>query len=506
MKLVPKLSAVAFAVAVTGCANTDIGKRGAELAVKQEASAARVSAFQAEMQKLADEKTAANSLRERTDSPFFSSTDKPTASIRPPQLDKKVDIKIVDNVSLSAVVSLLSQMSGMPIRTSADVGAAALQENLRPVASGPLEEVVKQIASSLNLSTKVEDGALVIFRTETRVFRSKRSVGSYKTTTNIGVQGSSSTAGNNTGAVGNSSIASSVSGTSNFDPWTELGESIKAALTQAGRVNVMQANGTIVVTDTPQGIARAEKIIDIDNKLASHPILVKLEIISLQDNNADDLGVNWNYLFEQAKGLKLAFASPGALSQGSVGAFRVSKVGSLANNSDFLISALSDRGKTHTLLRREFQSFHNVPASIARTSSIAYRARVTASGVSSSAGATEPGVEPGAVTTGIKLFVTPTWIGNDDYVITVTYDDSFLKNLAALGTGKQQIDAPEVDSTQSFTVAQLKTGYTAVLNTLEIDEDSYKTRGLSSSITTGQGSSGKKLRFFMLLTVVQGPF
>lgn len=501
-----KLSAVSIAVVLAGCSSTSMNQKSTQVNTSQESSTARVSAFQADLQKQVEQRAAANSIREKTDSPFFSTTEKATSGIRPPALDKRVDIKVAENMSLSTVVSLLSQMSGMPIRLEADVGVEAGQEKLRPAFSGRLDDVVKQIAGSMNLSTRLEDDSMVIYRTETRVFRSKRSVGSFKTITNIGVLGASSTQGNNTGASGNSTIASSVSGESSFDPWKELAASIAAALTPAGKVNVMQANGTIVVTDTPAGINRAEKIIDIDNRLASHPILVKLEVISVQDNTADDYGVNWTYLFERARGFNLNFVSPGALSQGSVGAFRATKVGGPSNNSDFLISALSDRGKTHTLLRREFQSFHNVPASIARTSSRAYRARVTPSGVASSSGATEPGVEPGSVTTGIKLFVTPTWTGNDEYTITVTYDDSFLKTLAQLGTGKQTIDAPEVDSTQSFNIAQVRTGYTAVLNTLEIDEDSYNTRGLSSSITTGQGSGGKKLRFFMLLTVVQGPF
>jgi type IVB pilus formation R64 PilN family outer membrane protein len=507
---ISKLTAISIAILLGGCAAVEKNERRVSTVTAE--SMKRIETAKAQSDEQLEIKKAASSARERVESPYFSVDGaKPVPTARPKALDKIVEISVVEATSLSSFVSTLSDMIGLTIRLDADVGEEAGKPNLRPNFTGRAEDGIKQIAGSLGLSTRIEDGAMVIFRFETAVFRSKRTVGKFNTVSSIGVSSNASTSGGQA-ASGNSNLSSSVQGDATFDPWRELGDSIKASLTPQGKVAIMQSSGTIVVTDTPLGVRRAERIIDTDNRLATHPILVKMEIVSLQDDNNNDFGVNWTDIFARIStgnsALKFAFSSPPALAQGSVGSFKVDLGGvqGQSSNSDLLISALAETGKTSTVFRREFTSLHNIPASIARTASTSYRARVTASGASSATGATEPGVEPGSVTTGTKLFITPTWVGNDDYVVTVTYDDSFLKALRPLGVGKQQIDAPETESTQTFNVAQIKTGYTAVLNAMEIDQDSIQSRGLTEAMTTGKSGSGKKLRFFMLLTVAQGPY
>jgi type IVB pilus formation R64 PilN family outer membrane protein len=446
--------------------------------------------------------------RERVDA-MFAGEEKEV--VKPEALSKPVNLVIAEATAMSRVVSILAAQSGLSIRFEADAEAAGNQL-IRPNLQGTLESVLQQLAASSGLSIKFDAKSASIFKFETAVLRSKRTVGILTSQSSIGTSGQAQINSGSGGASGSNSASTSLSTSSSFDPWKDLEAAIKATISTAGKYSILPTSGVVVVTDAPANVRRIERIIETDNALATHPITIKMEVISLQDSGNDDLGVNWNAVFARVSNgnprYNLNFSSPASLSQGTVGSFRLSipsNSGRSISNSDALITALAETGVTTTILRREFTSLHNVPASLAKTDTTVYRARTTP-GVASSSGQGEAGVEPGQISTGIKLFLTPTWTGEDNYLVTLNYDDSFLRRLRQLGEGRQQIDAPESTATQLFSIAQAKVGYTTVVNALEIDEQNYETRGLSSAITTGSAGRSKKTRFFLLLTALKGPF
>jgi type IVB pilus formation R64 PilN family outer membrane protein len=307
-------------------------------------------------------------------------------------------------------------------------------------------------------------------------------------------------------------MSASINGTSSYDPWTELSAKIKAVLTPEGKVQEASATSSIVVTDVPEAVALARKIVDDDNKLATTAINVKIEVINVTNDDDQNLGINWNLVFNEIENTNplaaVTFSGPTLATSGTVGSFKVgipSGSSSRFANSDYLIQALNKVGKAQTLLRRDFTTIHNVPSGFSRTNSKSYRAKTTAAPASSVGGSGQVGVEPGQVTTGTRFVVTPTYLGESDFAIEISYNDSFLRELVALGVGQQQIDAPDVDGNQIFSITTVKLGETSILNAFEMDTAKSANQGLTAETTSQLAANKTKSRIYMLVTVTGGP-
>lgn len=428
---------------------------------------------------------------------------------RPPQLAAPIDIHGSRPLAVMDAIARIRILSGLEVHMAPDVMTKP------PVPwggsfNGTVEELLERVCATNRLSWKIDNGQVVLYRYETAVLRVKRKPGALATTTQVGVTAGGNAGGN--GARSGGEMSAGIQGQAIFDPWADLTNKIKAMLTPDGKVKESPSSSTIVVTDVPEVVALAKKAVEEDNKLAAVPINVKIEVISVVTVNDQNLGVNWNGVFAVLKNsnpyVNLAFSSPSTLSSGNGGTFSVQvPPGSTSRfaNSDFLIDALSKVANTKTLLRRDFTSLHNVPSAFSRTNSKTFRARVTPSPASSTSSGGTVGVEPGQINTGVRFIVTPTYLGDGEYSIELNYNDSFLREIVALGSGAQQIDAPDVDGNQAFNIAAVKLGETAILNAYEVDASDSAVQGLTASITTATRGNGTKQRIYILVTVTGGP-
>lgn len=428
---------------------------------------------------------------------------------RPAQLGASIEINTSMPLSINDLATRITMLNGLPITLNDDVNRGPqIPKVINYV--GTTEGLLNQLVADNRLSMKVEHGGVMLYRYDTAVLRVKRKPGSLTTATSIGVTGNTSTS--SSGTNGTSQLSATINGQSQFNPWTELVAKIKAVASPEAKIQEAAASSTIVITDVPAAVARARQVVDDDNKLATTPITVKVEVINISTNGNQNLGVNWNAVFSRLEAgnpfASVSFSGPASLATGSVGNFKInipSGSSSQYANSDFLIEALNQVDKASTLLRRDFTTLHNVPSGFTRTNSKSYRARVTAAPASSVTGGGEPGVEPGQVTTGVRFVVTPTYLGDGLFAVELNYDDSFLRQMVALGMGKQQIDAPDVDGNQIFNVTTVKLGETSILNAFEVDTDNSGTRGFTADITNNMSGSQIKQRIYMLITVTGGP-
>jgi hypothetical protein len=80
-----------------------------------------------------------------------------------------------------------------------------------------------------------------------------------------------------------------------------------------------------------------------------------------------------------------------------------------------------------------------------------------------------------------------------------------LRELVALGVGQQQIDAPDVDGNQIFSITTVKLGETSILNAFEMDTAKSANQGLTAETTSQLAANKTKSRIYMLVTVTGGP-
>lgn len=504
----PFLSVILLAsLGVVGCSSFE--EKTNALGATQEETLARIEKLRPTKPPLSVADSTGS--RQKVDGSWVTNATSPvTINKRPPAFDIPISVKTTKSKSVSEVASMILLVTGMPVTLAPDVYRGPQLQGIANY-EGTTEDVLKKLAGINRLSMRLENGGVTLYRYESAILRVKRKPGDLNLTTKMGVTASS--AATSTSSTSNGDMSASIAGQSKFDPWAELSAKVKSVLTPEGRAEAAPATGSIIVTDVPEAVALARKIIDDDNKLATTAITVKVEVINVANNDDQNLGINWNGVFaELEKGNPLAgvtFAGPGSLATGSVGSFKVNiPAGSTSRfaNSDFLIQALNKVGKAQTLLRRDFTTLNNIPSGFARTNSQSFRAKTSAAPASSvGGGGGQVGVEPGQITTGTRFFVTPTYLGDGEYSVELNYDDSFLRELSKLGSGQQEIDAPNVDSNQTFNIATLKFGETTILNAFELDTNKAANQGLTASTTSQTSSATSKTRIIMLVTVTGGP-
>ncbi|MDT8992855.1 hypothetical protein RQP54_18420 [Curvibacter sp. APW13] len=493
---------------LSGCSNLEQPTK--DLAARQEVTLDKIEQMRKAREAAMAADQASNASRQKVDGAWVTNATTPVAiQRRPPAMDAKIELTGLRPYTVTMLAERITMLTGMPVSIAPDVHRLPIVP--QPAGfSGSVEDLLSQFTGTNRLSTRFENGGVTVFRYETAVLRVKRKQGKITSQAQIGVSGSATASASGSSSAGDQSA--SISGSSSFDPWTELAAKVRAVLTQEGKVQEASATSSIIVTDVPEAVALARKIVDDDNKLATTAINVKIEVINVTNDDDQNLGINWNLVFNEIENANplaaVTFSGPTLASTGSVGSFKIGVPSTSASrfaNSDYLIQALNKVGKAQTLLRRDFTTIHNVPSGFSRTNSKSYRAKTTAAPASSVGGSGQVGVEPGQVTTGTRFIVTPTYLGDSEFAIEISYNDSFLRELVALGIGQQQIDAPDVDGNQIFSITTVKLGETSILNAFEIDSTKSANQGLTADTTSQLTSNKNKSRIYMLVTVTGGP-
>lgn len=509
MKSIVRTTLIAVALgALWGCSNLEQPTK--ELAARQDVTLEKMEQLRKAKEAALAADSGAGSSRQKVDGSWVTNASTPMAvQRRPAAMDTKIELTGLKPYTVTMLAERITTLTGLGVSVAPDVHRIPVVP--QPAGfSGSVEDLLNQFTGTNRLSTRFENGGVTIYRYETAVLRVKRKQGKITSQSQIGVSGSSTASASGSSSAGDQSA--SINGTSTYDPWSELSAKIKAVLTPEGKVQEASATSSIIVTDVPEAVALARKIVDDDNKLATTAINVKIEVINVTNDDDQNLGINWNLVFNEIQGSNplaaITFSGPTAAATGNVGSFKIavpSTSSSRFANSDYLIQALNKVGKAQTLLRRDFTTIHNVPSGFSRTNSKSYRAKTSAAPASSVGGSGQVGVEPGQVTTGTRFVVTPTYLGDAEFAIEISYNDSFLRELVALGVGQQQIDAPDVDGNQIFSITTVRLGETSILNAFEIDTAKSANQGLTADTTSQLTSNKTKSRIYMLVTVTGGP-
>lgn len=262
-------------------------------------------------------------------------------------------------------------------------------------------------------------------------------------TTNSGGSGSSSGSGSGTagttvtGTIDDSASAqySSLKGT--LSVWKDLESSIKQLLSADGKVMVSEATTTVTVRDRPTNVALISRFVNNLNNNLSKQVLVKIEILQVTLESDFNFGINWNVVQRAfANGnyqLVANNGSPIALTSATQLALNNTSVGinnPYINNSGFnggnatgiltLVNALEQQGKVSVVTQPQVLCQNNQVSQIRLVDQLGYLASVQTTSFAGGTGGTTAGVTsqitPGAVVTGLTLYVLPKILGNKVYL------------------------------------------------------------------------------------------
>lgn len=299
-----------------------------------------------------------------------------------------------------------------------------------------------------------------------------------------------------TGTIDDSSASqySNIKGTLSI--WKDLKDSITQMLTPEGKVMVSEATTSVTVRDRPSNVALVGKFIQNMNNNLAKQVLVKIEVLQVTLENDFNFGINWNlvqnafgngfYQLVSNNGSPIAISSITGLT-GSVTTAGINNTGVAAMSSGgayksgvlTLINALKQQGKLSVTTQPQVLCQNNQVSAVRIIDQVGYLASIQTTSFSGGTGSTAPGVTsqitPGAVVTGVTLYVLPKIMGNKVYlqvnadlstnlgISTITSNGAVITPGQTPPAGTSIIQVPNVQQKQFNQRSVITSGDTLIL-------------------------------------------
>ncbi|MDB5798435.1 MAG: type pilus formation outer membrane protein PilN family [Paucimonas sp.] len=351
---------------------------------------------------------------------------------------------------------------------------------------GMLTGFLDVAAARFGVSWEWSDDAINVFRYTTRSFRLVALPGDTNMQNTIasesGGGGSGGGGGGGGGSSGSGGTGGQVSGSStsnvrinNLSVWTAVADAVKSMLTARGTASVNAATGTVMVTDTPQVLARVALFINEQNASLSKQVMVNVRVLAVDLDDKDQYGINWVALNN-----RLGVTSPFPIDQAAAQlSMRLVNNRGSESGLSAVISALSKQGRVSQLTSTSLMTLNNQPAPLQVGQQTAYLSS-SATTLSAGIGATTT-LTPGLVTTGFSMSLVPHMLDKGRLMLQFAINISALLNLETVESGNAKIQTPNVATRNFLQRVMLNSGDTLILTGFEHQKTNNASQGVGSA-------------------------
>lgn len=320
--------------------------------------------------------------------------------------------------------------------TCTDAGEPAVPLNY----SGTLNGLLDAVAHRSGTHWTYRNGVVEFSRLVTRTFQIKTMPGTTRYAASVGKKADMQA---QRGASGGSSGGSSsgmqltfgadaqVSMSSDLDYWADLAKTVGDMLSSEGRVTPSTVTSTLVVTDTADVIERVARFIESENAVLGRQVKLRVQVYSVNLSEDSASGIDWNLVFKTASGFTASMAGPGIgalkAARGGIKLHSIPGGGRLAG-SNAMIRALSQQGRTSTVIDTTVVTLNNQPAPVAVTNNRGFVAE-TKMTVGSLGSVPVVTAQQSMLTTGFVMNLLPTLLDNRSVLLQVQIDMSNLNKL-----------------------------------------------------------------------------
>ena len=353
-----------------------------------------------------------------------------------------------------------------------------------PISDIPLPKLMDLIGSHYGVNYRVTDsGEVQFFRLQTRVLhlRALAQKISNTVTVNTGFESQSKTTYENTAQ--------------------ETLKNMQVALlslgTSAGDLTINPESKSVIVTDTPEAIARIESYLDAENKRLTRRITILMEEIIVTNSRLNEAGIDWNLVYNQATtalNAQNTLLSSGSLASANAakGGIALSGFGKLAGSS-VVVNALNQLGLTSTTRSFPVSTMNGSPVSIGIPTIFDYVSQVSTSTVTSGIGTVSaPSVQQKEEKIGAFFNVTPESQEDGTIMLSYTLQDRsgtltpYTVSVNGTGTTIQQRNIQEVSLAQRTV---LRVGIPHLVGGLDERSDNSSSRRLDENAPILAGGS-----------------
>lgn len=289
----------------------------------------------------------------------------------------------------------------------------------------PLDATLDTIAMRLYVSWKYNDtlGAIVFYRTETKVFEVRNLEMSGGAEMTVGLSGSTDGTSSSNGL--DSRSKSSMIADRKVQPMTLLLARVQQFMTRAGKV-VAGEDGYLVVTDTKSSLDKIDAYIRTENAMRSRRIDLVYEQITVEKTDSQQGAFNWNIAFKTGAGNGFDVSGLNSLveQQGAALSLGLSAASGPWSGSSVAVQALSKVGKIISHRMDTFGSTYGKPATVGRPKRLSYIDKTDQTPNFSANSAPTLSMSTKELVYGRLITFLPYAYSNGDINLTIKFDDT----------------------------------------------------------------------------------
>lgn len=495
-------------------AGCSVLQTSAGISAQARALAARLQNQHADFRPAPDSRAARHAAQE-VDKPWLAGRPQPLArEVTLPQAlqadvetalmfpDRRVDLEtLAERITLATGIAvriqpdaLLAQEHFMP-RLAVDMPSQRpVDARLFSMPSGfvPLPRVLDLVAARLGLAWRYQDDVIDIFRTETRTFNVRALLLKSSSVASLGRSG-----GGGAGAFDTASTTTVESSTQ--DVLGAVTARIEPFLTRAG---VVAAHGDgssmIVITDTPQALARVSEYIERENLAQTRRVRLVFEEITIALHDSSEAGIDWDLVYAAARtGASFVGAANGGVQEAASVAASVTD-GRWAG-SRAIIDALSEVGTVMRHTSVPLVTLNRRPVTHAVRTTFSWIDQVQTTAVSTvndgGMGGALPSVSVSQKeeTVGQFLTLVPDAQEDGQVLLSVAYDSTVAQPLTSVSFGSGdnavRIQQLTVDGSGSVQQVELRPGQPMIVAGFDRQDAQASTRRLDAGLPMLLGGS-----------------
>lgn len=371
------------------------------------------------------------------------------------------------------------------------------------VYSGTKRGLFDHVASKLNVSWKYENGAVEIYKYETKMFSLDALSGTSKLSANLNTNSNSAS-----GTESSSGSISAQSGqTTQIDNtvsvWEQVGSAIQSVLSENEKLSLTPSAGKVVVMATPAHMRKVENLIKEFNKFYSRLVRLDVKVYQVETTDKDNYGINWSAAWKAASDkLDIGVNMGGAITNNVV---TVAGKGGAMTSGKAIFDVLSTAGKTSLLRHNSVVTLNNqtAPLNVAKEISYVQSTSVTAYDNSSS---TE--INPGVVTEGFSMNLTPLVNDKGEVLLQYSVDSSTVEDIETFSSadGKSSVQLPRRSIQNFLQRVTLNNGESMVLTGFQEAKGSKTDKGVGTAKAWWAGGSREADNTLKTIVVVVTPY
>lgn len=436
------------------------------------------------------------------------------------------DRKVGRTVTLSAIANRIYNTTKIPVRIHPDVGnisvnvptpapkAAGSLPDAAEIAAvpapqlaidiadlkytGPLVGFLNHLVDRQGLTWEYRDGTVVIMRFVTEAHEVAAFIGNSK----YGMSAGAGSSGQTTGSQSSDSKLS-VSEDGSSDAFAALEKAVTQMISSVPGSSVLRSDGTkkLIVKTSREMQAQVRDYISGENISMKKQALIQFDVYSVQTNDNDEHGVNWDIVFKSLSNIYGASVSSPAPLTGTVAAGVGLHI--LQGNTD-VQKRYADSSAFFNMLNQNGTSVqHRTIPMIALNGTWARKSRLstesyiseTTPGASSVSGPGAPGIKTDKITTGDQYQVLPQILENNSVLLKFGISLSDLLGLtdvtSGIGANQQKVQTTKVSSNNEQYSVLIRPGEVMSITGLSRVVSTGDQRSLADGAPTLFGGSRK---------------